>query len=128
MLTWLKDSAPFIAALAGTLLAFAAVLRFVVVEPMYNRFDDQDKYIDARFDAVDQRFDARFDAVDQRFDAVNQRFDDLDRSINQRFDVLTTQVAELRSLIVGIIERVSRNEGRIDLLTEQLQTIDAPAP
>ena len=95
------------------------------------RFDAQDKYINQRFDAQDrsinQRFDAqdkyinqRFDAVNQRFDAVNQRFDAQDR----RIEDLVRDVSELRKLN----DRVIRNETRIDTLTEQLQTADAPAP
>ena len=106
MQTWLKDNAAVIGALAGALVAVVAVLQLVVVGPMNRRFDAQDKYINARFDAVDQRFDAQ----------------------DERIDLLTREVSELRKLIVSIIERVSRNEGQIDFLREQLQTVDAPTP
>jgi len=44
--TWLKDNASAIGAMAGVLVAFVAVLQLVVVGPM-----------NARFDAVDQRLD-----------------------------------------------------------------------
>ena len=153
----LKEYIPVIGALAGVLLALVTVLHFVVVVPMnarlddlrsdmnqrFNqqdkymnagfdavdqRFDQQDKYINARFDAVDQRFEAvdeRFDAVDQRFDAVDQRIDAVDQridAVDQRLGRLEAGVSELRTL--G--ERTSRNEGRIDLLTEQLQPIPTP--
>ena len=91
------------------------------------RFDDQNKAINQRFDAVDQRFDdqnkyinQRFDAVDQRFDAMDQRFDAQDR----RIEDLVKDVSEFRKLS----DRVTRNETRIDTLTEQLQTADAPSP
>ena len=80
------------------------------------RFDDQNKYIDQRFDAVDQRFDA----VDQRFDAMDQRFDAMDR----RIEDLVEDVSEFRKLS----DRVTRSETRIDALTEQVQTADAPPP
>ena len=124
-MTWLKENVPVIGAMTGVIVAFVTVLHFVVVGPMNARFDDlrsemnqrfdqQDKYMNARFDAVDQRFEA----VDQRFDAVDQRFD----AVDQRLDRLETEVSELRTL--G--ERISRNEGRIDLLTEQLQAIPTP--
>ena len=117
MLTWLKDNGPVIGALTGALVAFVAVLQFVVVGPMNRRFDAQDKYINQRFDAQDKYINARFDAVDRRFDAQDERL-----------DLLTKEVAELRRLTVSIIERVSRNEGQIDFLHEQIQTIDTPTP
>ena len=62
---------------------------------------------------------------------VNRGFDDLRSEMIQRLDTvderlgrLETGVSELRTLS----DRVSRNEGQIDLLREQLRTVDAPAP
>ena len=75
------------------------------------------------FGALVTILDQRFDAVDQRFDAVNQRFDAMDK----RIDHLTGEVSELRRLTVGISERVSRNEGRIDVILEQIQAADTPS-
>ena len=107
------------------------------------RFDDQDKAINQRFDAqnksVNQRFDDQTKYIDQRFDDqtryIDQRIDNLEAGMNQGFDDqnksirrLTGEVAELRKLTVSIGERVSRNEGRIDAIMQQLQTADAPAP
>ena len=63
----------------------------------------------------------RFDAQDT---AINQRFDDQDRRIAD----VGAEVAALRELTVSIGERVSRNEGQVDVLMQQLQTADAPAP
>ena len=149
MNTWLKDNGPVIGALAGVVVAIVAALQFVVVGPlsrdfqnlraeMNARFDAQDRHMNARFDDVNQRFDdlrgemnTRFDDVNQRFQAVNLRIDDLRddmnkrfESVNKRLDGLTGEVSELRKLTVSITERVSRNEGQIDLITERLQ----PAP
>ena len=84
------------------------------------RFDDQNKAINQRFDAVDQRFDDQNKYINQRFDAVDQRFDAQDR----RLEDLVKDVSEFRKLS----DRVTRNETRIDALTEQLQTVDAPSP
>ena len=95
------------------------------------RFDDQNKAINQRFDdqnkAINQRFDdqnkliaQRFDAVGQRFDAMDQRFDAQDR----RIEDLVKDVSEFRKLS----DRVTLSETRIDALTEQLQTVDAPSP
>ena len=70
------------------------------------RFDAQDKYINQRFDAQDKY-------INQRFDAIDGRIEDLAKD-----------VSELRKLS----DRVSRNEGQIDLLRQQLQTADAPSP
>ena len=58
--------------------------------------------------------------MQQRLDAVNQRFDAQDR----RLEDLVEDVSGLRKLS----DRVTRNETRIDTLTEQLQTADAPSP
>ena len=97
---------------------------------MNRRFDDQHEYVNQRFDAVDQRFEAveqRFDAVDQRFEAVDQRFDAVDQrfdSVEERLGRLSGEVSDLRRLT----DRVSRNEGRLDAVTQQLQAIGAPAP
>ena len=146
---WIEDNAGPITVTIAVLGGFAAIIQFSVVRPMHQgfdavnqRIDDQIKYINQRFDAVNQRFDdqnksinERFDAVDQRFDdqnkSINQRFDDQNKSINQRFDAqdrriedLVKDVSELRKLS----DRVTRNETRIDTLTEQLQTADAPSP
>lgn len=109
--------------------------RFEAVDQRFGavdqRFDDQDKRIDQRFDAIDQRFDA----IDQRFDAQDKRIGNLEAGMNRRFDAqdkridrLFDEVSELRKLMVGIIERVSRNEGEIDVIREQIQIIDAPSP
>ena len=153
---WIEDNAGPIAVTIAILGGFAAIIQFSVVRPMHQgfdavnqRIDDQIKYINQRLNdqnkSINQRFDdqnksinQRFDAVDQRFDAVDQRFDDQNKLINQRFDAvdqrfddqdrriedLVKDVSELRKLS----DRVTRNETRIDTLTEQLQTADAPSP
>ena len=89
-----------------------------------NRFDAQDRLIDKRFDAVNQHFDAQERFINQRFEAVNQRLDGHDK----RLDRLTDEVSELRRLIVGISERLSRSEGEIDVIREQLRIADTPSP
>ena len=149
MLTWLKDNGPVIGALAGTLVAVVAVLQIVVVGPVNSRFDDLRADVNGRFDDLRSDVNSRFDAADQRFsdfraevnqrfDAVDQRFNDVRAEMNQRFDAvgqrfdavdqrldrLENDVSELRALS----DRVSRSEGQIDFLMQQLQTVDAPTP
>ena len=142
MLTWLKDNGPVIGALAGTLVAVVAVLQIVVVGPMNSRFDDLRADVNGRFDDLRSEVNGRFDAADQRFsdfraevnqrfDGVDQRFSDVRAEMNQRFDAvdqrldrLENDVSELRALS----DRVSRSEGQIDFLMQQLQTVDAPTP
>ena len=153
---WTKENAATLAAVGGLLAAFAGIVQFAVLSPIHQRFDAINQRFDAVdqcFDAQDQRFDAqsrrlddlkadmgqRFDTQDkhinQRFDAqdkhINQRFDAQDKYISQRFDAvdqrldgLENDVSELRKLS----ERVSRNEGQIQVIRQQLQTADAPAP
>ena len=145
---WIKDNAGAIMAITIVLGGFSGIIQFGIINPMHQRFDA----INQRFDAVDQRFDAvdqRFDAVDQRFDTVDQRFNDLRAEMNTRFDAqdkymnarfdavderfdaqdqrlqrLEDDVSDLRKLS----DRVSRNEGQIDLIRQQLQTADTPSP
>ena len=135
MKTWLNDNVPVIGALAGAVLALVAILQLAIVRPMNRGFDDLRADINQRFEAVDQRFET----VDRRFDdmnrSMNQRFDQQDKYMNTRFeavdrrlDHLTDEISELRTLVIGIGERVSRNEGRIDLLTEQSQATPVPSP
>lgn len=104
MSSWLKEKGSVIGGIAGTTAAFVAVLQLFVVAPMNQRFD-----------AMEMRMDQRFDAQNQRFDAQDQR---LDR--------LADEVAELRKLTIGIGERISRSEGHIEIIREQIKTVDAP--
>ena len=104
MSSWLKDKGSVIGGIAGTIAAFVAVLQLFVVAPMNQRFDAMERHIDQRFDAQDQRLDAQ----------------------EQRLDRLADEVAELRKLTISIGERISRSEGQIEFLREQVKTVDAP--
>ena len=122
MNTWLKDNAAGIGAICVVLGLFGGFAKVAVVDPIHQRFD-----------AIDQRFDDLRAEMNQRFDHVNLRIDDLRDDMNKRFeavnerlDGLTDEVSELRKLTVSITERISRNEGQIDLITERFQP--APAP
>ena len=139
MKAWLKDNAPVIGAGAGIIVALAALLQLVVVGPMNRgfadlrsemngRFDDLRAEMNARFDQQDKYMDARFEAMEQRFDQQDRYMDARFEAVDQRLDRLSDEVAELRVLVTGIAERVSRNEGQIRIIREQLRTVDAPAP
>ena len=146
---WTKDNAGPIAVTIAILGGFAAIIQFSVVRPMQQgfdtvnqRIDDQIKYIDQRLDDQNRSINQRFDAVDQRFDDqikyINQRFDDQNKLIDQRFDAVDqrfdAQDRRIEDLVKDVSEfrklsdRVTRNETRIDTLTEQVQTADAPSP
>ena len=71
-----------------------------------------------------QRLDAQDKLIAQRFDAADRHFDALDK----RIDRLADEVSELRKPPVSISERVSRNEGRIDVILDQMRTADTPSP
>ena len=122
MSSWLKEKGNVIGGVAGAIAAFAAVLQLFVVVPMNQRFDAMERHIDQRFDAQDKYINERFNAVDQRLDAQDQRLDAQD----QRLDRLTDEVAELRKLMVSISDRVSRNEGQIEVIREQIKAVDVP--
>ena len=134
MWNWTKENAGAAAAIATIFLGLAAIIQFGVLNPIHQRFDAinqrfdaQDKRIDdlkaeinQRFDAQDKYMNQRFNAVDQRFNAVDQRFNTQDR----RIEDLAKDISELRKLS----ERVSRNEGQIDVIRQQIQAADAPSP
>ena len=122
MPSWIQKHGDTLITIAAVIGSFAALVAILDLRP-----DAQDKLIAQRFEAVDQRFEAvdqRFDAVDQRFDALDQRFD----AVDKRIDRLADEVSELRKLTVGIGERVSRNEGRIDVILDQMRAADTPSP
>ena len=91
---------------------------------MNQRFEAQERLMNRRFEAQEKLMNQRFDQVNQRFDAQDGRFDAQDG----RFDRLTDEIAELRRIMVGIGERVSRNEGEIDVIREHLRIADTPLP
>lgn len=115
MSSWLKDNRGTISAVGGTLAAFVAVLQLFVVSPMNQRFNDLRAYMDQRLDGVDRR-------IDDLTTHMNKRFDGQDG----RLDRLADEVAALRRLTVGIGERLSRSEGQIEVIREQIKIVDAP--
>ena len=128
MKTWLKHNVPVIGALAGAVVALVAILQLAIVGPMNRGFDDLRAEMNQRFQAVDQRFDDMNRSMNQRFDQQDKYMTTRFEAVDRRLDQLTGEVSELRTLVTGIGERVSRNEGRIDLLTEQLQATPVPSP
>ncbi len=118
MWNWFKDNAAAIGVLCIVLGLFGGLVKFALVDPINQRFDA----IEQRFDDFDRYIGERFNTVDQRFDAVDQRFD----AVDQRLDSLTSEVSELRKLTARITERISRNEGEIDVIPKKLPP-DAPA-
>ena len=110
-------------------------------ELVNQRLDAQDRLINQHFEGVNRQFEGvnqQFEGVNRQFEAVNQQFEAVNRhfeAVNQRLDShdrhlerLTGEVSELRRLTVGISERVSRNEGEIDVIREQLRIADTPSP
>ena len=111
-----------------------------------NRFDAQERFNGQFFELIHQRLNAQEALISERLDAqdelISERLDAQDRLINQRFDAqdqrlddhakrldrLTDEVSELRRLMVSVSERVSRNEGEIDVIREQLRIADTPSP
>ena len=149
MWNWTKEQAGPIAAIATVLIVFTGLIQFGVINPMHQRFDAINQRFDAqgkrmddlkaemnqRFDAVDRRFDAQDKYINQRFDAqdkyINQRFDAQDKYINQRFDAQDKHIEDLAKGVSDLRklgERVSRNEGEIDVIRQQVQTADVPSP
>ena len=144
MASWLREKGSTIGAIAGTLAAIVAVLQLFVVGPMNQRFNDLRAYMDQQFDAQDQRIDGltaymtqRFEAVDQRFDAQDEQRDRLEAETSRRFDAMDARFDSQQAqtnrrfdavleAIMGFDRRVSRNEGQIEVIREQIQAVDAP--
>lgn len=66
--------------------------------------------------------------IHQRFHPQSVRTGDLEAEMNRRFDRLTDDVSALRERATRISDRISRNKGRIDVVREQIQDADNPAP
>lgn len=123
-----------------TLITLAAIVAAFVglVTINGNRFDAQDRRLDAQdrlisqlFELVNQRLDAQDRLINQHFEGVNRQFEGVNRRLDghdKHLERLTDEVSELRRLTVGISERVSRNEGEIDVIREQLRIADTPSP
>ena len=101
-----KDNATAIGVFCVVLGFLGGFAKFAVLDPVHQRFDAQDRYIDERFDAQDQRLDS------------------LKADVIRGFEQLDHEMSELRKL--G--ERVSRNEANIDTIRRQLRTADQPGP
>lgn len=119
MPNWIEKHGNTVITVSTIVLAFAALVAI-----FDQRFDAVDQRLDAQDRYINQRFDAQDKYINQRFDAVNQRFDAQDR----RLEDLVKDVSELRELAVNISERVSRNEGQIDIIREQMRIADTPSP
>ena len=109
-----------------TIITLAAIAAAFVglVTIVGNRFDAQDRFNIRLFELLNQRPNPQ----DQHLDAQNRLANERFEAVTQRLDRLTTEVSELRRLVVGIGERVSRNEGEIDVIREQLRIADTPSP
>ena len=123
MLDFLKRHGDTIVTLTLMITAFIGLTSFI-----NQRFEAQNQYINARFDAMDQRFEAQNQYMNVRFDTQDKPMDSLEANMNRQFDRLTDEVSELRKLTVHISERVSRNEGAIEVIRERLHIADQPTP
>ena len=76
---------------------------------------------------VDQCFKAQEELINQRFESQDRYIDQGFAAVNQRLNQLSVETSELRKLPTSLTERVSRNEGEIDVIREQIR-VDVPAP
>ena len=83
---------------------------------LHERIDRSQAETNGRFDALQAESNQRFEAVNARFD---QMFDRMQAETNRRFDALL-------ETIMGFDRWVSRNEGQIEVIREQLQAEGAP--
>ncbi len=119
MQDWIKENSVPITIVLSTVVALATVLTVILTSTnsIHHRLDDMNQRLNDMRAEMNQRFDAQDKYINQRFDAMDQRLERLEND-----------VTELRQLTVSISERVSRNEGQIDVLRQRLQTADTPSP
>ena len=142
MPNWIKENKipiTVVVSAAGTVAVILAVM-LTSINIIHYRLDDTNQRFNDLRAEMNQRFDAQDQYINQRFDAQDKRIDDLENDlktgINLRFDAvdqrlgrLENDVSELHTLIVSIKDHVSRNEGQINLLTQQLNTAETnPRP
>lgn len=125
---WIRNNGLAITAITGACVLFVTAANILFLNPIHQRLDDLRVHIDQRFDAVDKHINQRFDDQDK---SINQRFDAQDKYVNQRFDAQDARIEDLAEGLTDLhklSDRVSRNEGQINIIREQLQTADAPTP
>ena len=142
MTNWIKENKTPITVVVSAVATITVVLGVMLtsINTIHYRLDDTNqRFSDLRAE-MNQRFDAQDKYINQRFDAQDKRVDDLENDLkteinlrfnaqDQRLERLENDVSELHTLIVSIRDRVSRNEGQINLLTQQLNTAETnPRP
>ncbi len=142
MTNWIKENKTPITVVVSAVATITVVLGVMLtsINTIHYRLDDTNqRFSDLRAE-MNQRFDAQDKYINQRFDAQDKRIDDLENDLkteinlrfnaqDQRLERLENDVSELHTLIVSIRDRVSRNEGQINLLTQQLNTAETnPRP
>ena len=88
----------------------------VAIVLMFNQINGRIDRLQADTNA---RFDQMFDRMDRMQAENNARFDAHQAETNRRFDALL-------ETIMGFDRRVSRNEGQIEVIRDQLQAESAP--
>ena len=96
---------------------WSAVMGLLVA--MVVMFNQMNGRIDRLQADTNARFDQMFDRMDRMQAENNARFDAHQAETNRRFDALL-------ETIMSFDRRVSRNEGRIEILREQIKTVDMP--
>ena len=142
MTNWIKENKTPITVVVSAVATITVVLGVMLtsINTIHYRLDDTNqRFSDLRAE-MNQRFDAQDKYINQRFDAQDKRIDDLENDLkteinlrfnaqDQRLERLENDVSELHTLIVSIRDHVSRNEGQINLLTQQLNTAETnPRP
>ena len=144
MWNWIRNNGTGILAVGAviTALHFSAGSINHRIDDTHRRLDDVNQGIrqgtsdlkaavDQRFDAQDARIVDLATDVDRRFENlredVNRRFEDLRAGMNQRFDAQDKRIEDLARGLVDLHtlgDRVSRNEGQINVIMQQLQDPD----
>jgi hypothetical protein len=81
------------------------------IDALEARFGIQDKRIAERFDTQEKYINARFSAVDQRFSAVDKRFDEAEHRASERHAQVLEAITRLGE-VYELRERVARIEAR----------------
>ena len=129
MPNWIKENKTPITVAISSIVAMTAIVGILQtsINSIHHQFDDMNQRLsdmnhrlnDVRAE-MNQRFDDQDKYINQHFDAINQRFDIQDR----RIEDLAKDISELRKLS----DRVSRNEGELDVIRQQLKIAETQPP
>ena len=102
-------------------LVWAAM--FIAFVALFWNVDTGFNHVHERIDRLQAETTARFEALQAE---TNRRFDQAQVESNRRFEAVDRRFDMILEAIMSFDRRVSRNEGQVEVIREQLQAEGAP--